>query len=310
MELTLHAFGEILAAMNALTNQPRQVPWSTRLTALFGSGLQSFGWLFFGFGMIFVFVFVGSVDVSSFFKFRGTLENAEGVILSSEKTNYSEGGSGRRSGTRRKGTPIYRHDYTYEVNGVTQQGVSYSKGGALAVGQKVKIEFPQGQPATSRIQGMRTAPFGPGVLFVLIFPLAGLGMVVPGLFSGWRNLVLLTRGELARGRLIEKKKTNTQINKQYVYKLTFQYTDQFGQNHQVETKTHRPEKLEDDTEERLLYDPLRPSRATFVDTLPGAPMVSEEGNVAGVRIKYLLGAILPPIIALLVLVGGMVLKAM
>ncbi len=306
MELTLRAFVEILAAMNVLTNQPREVPWSTRLTALFGSGLQPFGWLFFGFGMIFAFVFVGSADMSSSLKFRGTLEKAEGVIVSSEKTNFSEGGS-RRSG--RRGTPIYRHDYTFQFNDVLHQGVSYSKGSVLTVGQKVQIEFPPGRPATSRIRGMRTAPFGPAVLFVLIFPLAGLGMAVPGLFSGWKRLTMLKRGELARGRLIAKKKTNTQINKQYVYKLMFQYTDQFGQNHQVETKTHRPEKLEDDAEERLLYDPLRPSRAAFVDTLPGAPEISEEGNVAGVRLKSLLGAILPPLIALLVVVGGLVLKA-
>ncbi len=257
--------------------------------------------------MIFAFVFVGSADLSSVFKFRGTLEKAEGVIVSSEKSNYSEGGS-RRGG--RRGTPIYRHDYTFQAGGVTRQGVSYSKGGALTVGRKVQVEFPQGQPGTSRIRGMRTAPFGPVVLFVLIFPLAGLGLAVPGLFSGWKNLTLLKRGELARGRLIEKKKTNTQVNKQYVYKLTFQYTDQFGQPHQVQTKTHRPEKLEDDAEERLLYDPLRPSRAVFVDMLPGAPEISEEGNVAGVRIKSLLGSILPPMIALLVVAGGLVLKAL
>jgi hypothetical protein len=300
----------MLAPVNSLPHQPRHIPWSTRLTALFGSGFQSFGWLFFGFGMIFAFVFVGSVDASSFFKFRGTLEKAEGVIVSSEKSGYSEGGSGRRSGTRRKGTPIYRHDYTYQLNGVTQQGVSYSKGGALTVGQKVQVEFPQGRPATSRIRGMRTAPFGPAVLFVLIFPLAGLGLAVPGLFSGWKNLTLLKRGELARGRLIEKKKTSTQINKQYVYKLTFQYTDQFGQQHQVQTKTHLPAKLEDDAEERLLYDPLRPSRAVFVDTLPGAPEISEEGSVASVRIKSLLGSILPPIIALLVVLGGLILRTL
>lgn len=300
----------MLAPVNAFHHQSRHIPWSTRLTALFGSGFQPFGWLFFGFGMVFVFVFLGSADVSSFFKFRGTLDKAEGVIVSSEQSGYSEGGSRRRSGTRRKGTPIYRHDYTYQINDVLKQGVSYSKGGALTVGQKVQVEFPQGQPATSRIQGMRTAPFGPGVLFVLIFPLAGLGLAVSGLFSGWKNLTLLQRGALARGRLIEKKKTSTQVNKQYVYKLTFQYTDQFGQLHQVQTKTHLPAKLEDDAEERLLYDPLRPSRAVFVDMLPGAPEISEEGNVADVRIKSLLGAILPPPIALLVVAGGLVLKTL
>lgn len=297
----------MLAAVNSFTHQARNIPWSTRLTVLFGNGLQIFGWLFFAFGMVFAFIFVGAADLASTFKFRGSLGKAEEVIVSSGQSGYSEGSSHGRSS--RRGAPIYRHDYTFQSDGVIHLGASYSKGGELPVGQNVRIEFPQGQPEISRIKGMRTAPFGPAVLFVLIFPLVGLAMALPGCFGGWKNYVLLRRGELARGRLIEKKRTNTQVNKRYVYKLTFQYTDQFGQAHQVPTKTHCPEKLEDDAEERLLYDPARPSRAVFVDLLPGTPKISEEGIVAGVSGKWLLAAILPPIVALLVVAIGVTLKA-
>ncbi len=284
---------------------PRHVPWSTRLIVLFGSGFQSIGWLLFGFGMILVFIFGSSADLSSVLAFRGPQETAEGVVVSNEKTGWSEGG--RRRG---RGTPIYQHNYTFQINGVTQRGVSYSKGKALTVGQTVQIEYPKGRPEISRIRGMRTGPLGPKAWLVLIFPLAGLCLAVPGLFGGWRKLSLLTRGGLARGRLIAKEKTTAQVNKAFVYKLTFQYTDSFGQQHQGQTKTHRPEKLEDDAEERLLYDPARPSRPVFVDTLPGAPQISDEGKVAGVSVVRLLGSILPPLIALSVVAGGVVLKGL
>ena len=299
----------MLSAVSLLNHQPRCVPLSTRLTALFGSGFQPFGWLFFGFGMMFTLVFAGNADLSSLLTFRGALGEAEGVIVSSEKSAYSEGGSSRGSGSRRRGTPIYRHDYTFEINGITHLGISYSKGGVLMTGHKVQVEFPHGRPGTSRIKGMRNAPFGPWVLLVLIFPVVGLAFVVPGLTSGWKSCRLLTEGVLAKARLTGKQRTNIQVNKQHVYKLIFQYTDRLGQNHQVETRTHRPEKLEDDSEEQVLYDPLRPARAVLVDALPGAPMISEDEQVEATRLKSVLAAILPPMIALLVVGVAVVLKS-
>ncbi len=260
--------------------------------------------------MIFTIVFAGTADTASIFKFRGKLEQVEGIVVSSERSGYSEGGSRRKHGTgrSRRGTPIYRHDYTFQINGTAYQGVSYSKGGALESGQKIQVEFPQDQPTTSRIKGMRTAPFGTWVLLLSIFPLAGLALAVTGLFLGRKNCSLLARGELARGRLTAKEQTNSHVNRQNVYKLTFQYTDRKGHTHQATTKTHLPEKLEDDAEERLLYDPLHPDRAAFVDMLPATPKISEEGVISSVSTGRVLAAILPPIIAALIVICGLILK--
>lgn len=299
----------MLVAVSLLIHLPRGVPLSTRLTVLFGSGFQPFGWLFFGFGMIFTLVFAGNADLSSMLTFRGALGEAEGVIVSSQKSAYSEGGASHGSGSGRRGTPIYRHDFTFEFDGSTHPGISYSKGGMLPTGHKVQVEFPHGRPGTSRIKGMRNAPFGPWALLVLIFPLVGLALVVPGLASGWKSCRLLTHGVLAKGRLTTKRRTNIQVNKQHVYKLTFQYMDQFGQAHSVETKTHRPEKLEDDFEERLIYDPHRPAQAVMMDALPGTPRISEEEQISDVPLRSVLITVVPPMIAMLVVGLGLILKA-
>jgi len=47
----------------------------------------------------------------------------------------------------------------------------------------------------------------------------------------------------------------------------------------VTAKTHEPEHLQDDAEEPLLYDPIRPSRATLLDHLPGAPRIDDMGQI-------------------------------
>ena len=276
--------------------------------------MQPFGWLFFGVGMIFAFVFAGSADVSSIFKFHCELQQAVGVVTGSERSGFSEGRKSRgvhgsSLGRRRK--PVFAHYYTFETGGENHSGVSYSKNGALEIGQTVKVEFPAHQPEFSRIQGMRRAPLGAEALLVLLFPLVGLCILIPGLCSGWKTYRLLIRGVLAKGRLIGKKKLDAQVDKRFVYKLTFQFTDQERRTHWVDTKTHHPRKLEDDATERLLYDPLSPKRAVFVDMLPGAPDISEDGRrVAGVRLKRVLIAIVPPLLALLVIAFGVILKSL
>jgi hypothetical protein len=47
----------------------------------------------------------------------------------------------------------------------------------------------------------------------------------------------------------------------------------------VAHKTHKTAALEDDNEERLLYDPLKPEVALMVDTLPGLPDFDENGHI-------------------------------
>src|ERR1041385_642528 len=172
--------------MPVVSRSPRAVPLSTRLVVLFGGVLAPFGWFFFGFGMVFVWIFAGNADWSSLISFHGQLETATGKLTSSEQTHFTEGGS-----KHSRGTPVYAYHYKFNFGGADYEGVSYRTGGGSREGASVTVEFPAGDPACSRIRGMRRAPFGLVVAFVFLFPAVGLAVVLPGLWSGWKSVRLL-----------------------------------------------------------------------------------------------------------------------
>ena len=61
-----------------------------------------------------------------------------------------------------------------------------------------------------------------------------------------RAIRLFKNGELTKGKLILKVPTNTKINEQTVYKLTFRFKDKLGNEFSVSDKTHLPDLLEYD----------------------------------------------------------------
>jgi hypothetical protein len=250
-----------------LAPPPRAVPLPLRLQVLFGGILNLFGWIFFGFGMIFFWAFAMNSDLTSFARFRGPLETATGVVVHSYATNASE--------NKRR---IYGHEYAFEYNGRDYQGVSYATGRQIPAGLSAQIEFPAGNPEVSRIQGMRRGMFGPAVVFVVIFPFVGLCFLVFGLRSGLRAAHLLGNGQLAFGTLASKVPTNTRVNNQTVYKLTFDFATDDGRRAQAVARSHQPHRLEDEARECLFYDPARPERAVLFDSLPGSPRITSSGN--------------------------------
>ncbi|MDH4241432.1 MAG: hypothetical protein OEW48_17880, partial [Phycisphaerae bacterium] len=76
-----------------------------------------------------------------------------------------------------------------------------------------------------------------------------------------------------------KEKTKTEVNKKPVYKLTFEFNTPEGTTYEATAKTHDTAKLEDQAEEPLLYDPMRPSYAVMLDDLPGNPRIMENGTI-------------------------------
>src|SRR6266404_9310820 len=194
---------------------PRSVPWSTQLVVLFGGTLSWLGWVFFGFGMIFVWIFADKGDYSSAFVMRGKLDAAAAEITAVENTHFTEGG-----GKHSKGTPVYAYHYRFQNAGRDFEGTSFHKGLTGRNDDAMTVEFPPERPDRSRIRGMRRAMFGPSVGMVFLFPILGLGFILPGLWQGAKNLRLLANGETAQGRLINKVQTNVKVNNRYVYRLT------------------------------------------------------------------------------------------
>jgi hypothetical protein len=126
---------------------------------------------------------------------------------------------------------------------------------------------------------MQRTPVGPFALMTIIFPLVGAGFLIPGLIQGWKGDRLLANGKVAFGTFKLKEATNTRVNGNTVYKVTFDFTTDTGENCQAVTRTYQTERLEDGQQHEVVYDPLTPSYATLVDSLPGSPRIDERGVI-------------------------------
>jgi len=280
----------------ALAQPPRHVPWLVRSQVLFGGFASQFGWLFFGFGLIFVWIFGLNADFGGILFSVGEVGSAEGVVLQVEATGASV-----------NERPVYAYTYTFRVESQEReyQGVSYSTGRQYEPGWPVTVEYLSSRPDFSRILGTRQAAFGPWVLcLVLLFPLIGLVFMLGGFVGGLKGNRLLAQGKVTVGELTSKEPTNTSINNQPVYKLTFAFRADDGGIYEVVSKTHLPQLLEDEVEEQLLYDPRNPANAVMLDNLPGSPDIDEMGYIHVTDLKRgLLPLVLP---GLTVLVHGTV----
>jgi hypothetical protein len=256
----------------------RMVPPTTALAVLFGGFFVQFGAGFFVFGMIFWWVFGAQSDVTSWYHFSGELTQVRGSALAVEDTGISEGGSDSSDGT-----PIYKVSYGFEpLEGGYMRGASYGTGMYIPPGTAVDIEYVKGDPATSRIVGSRRRAIEAWGIFVAIFPGIGLVFMFLGLRGNARALRLLRIGKQARGRMVDKQPTNTKINKQTVYKYTFEYEDEAGTTHRITDKTHETGLVEDEATERLVYNPRKPDEGLLVDLLPGRPTIEPEGRIGWV----------------------------
>ena len=258
-----------------LASPPRVVPWSVRLCILLGGGVSLAGWLVLLVGMVFVWIFGVRTDLPSRYLFRGELGTATAKVTRSRATAFTEGGSRRSRGAR-----VYANEYAFSTpDGKQISGVSYARGAALKPGKEVTVEFPKDEPGLSRIKGMRRGMLSPWAALVFVFPVTGVVLVLVGLRKGAQACGLLADGEMGTGVLVSKEPTAARVNRRTVYRLTFQFDARDGQAYQVVSKTHMPERLEDEEQEQLLYDPLHPSYAVMFDSLPGSPTIDSRGQI-------------------------------
>ena len=251
-----------------LAPAPRRVPPSIRVANAF-NGVSLIGWFLVGFSSIFMWVFVGNADLS-FVTFRGEVAKAAGRVTRVEETNASE-----------NDTKVVATHYEYSVAGNPFNGVAYATGRSKSVGENVEIEYTAADPAKSRIPGFRRAMFSPFVLFVLIFPAVGAGLIYAGLRVGHRRNHALEHGVLTSGKLVEKRATNVRVNNQPVYEFVFEFTARDGRRHQAAVRSNAPAALEDERAEPLLYDPSDPSRVYVLDEAPARPQINEAGELVG-----------------------------
>jgi len=253
----------------AILLPPRTVPLCAWITVLFGGVLQQIGWFFLGFGMIFFYVFGLEADLSGLWMGLMDTRQATGVVTSVEDTNASENDS-----------PVYAVNYRYvAADGKKVESTAYSTGYYPDEGQRVTVDYLRSNPEVSRVEGMRRTVFGPGAVFVVIFPLVGAGLTFFGLLEGIRASRLLGIGRLAFGKLTSVAGTNTTINNRQVMAMTFSFRAHDGATYDVISKTSHPENLDDQAEELILYDPDDPTRGAALDALPGSLRIDQSGMI-------------------------------
>lgn len=282
---------------------PRTIPLSTRLVVTFGGTFARLGWLFGGFGSIFAIIFVGNADFSAFTGFAGKLETASGKVTAVEKTRASEGGNDHTSGT-----PIYLFHYDFTFSGEKFSGFSYKTGGSATVGELVDIEFPSGHPERSRIHGMRRAEFGPGVVFVLVFPLIGLGFIAYCFKAARKNFFLLVHGEYTVAQFISKEATNIEVNSKKVFKVWLEFVTANGSTQRIFIRTSSPEKFEDNELHPLFYDSKKPGQVTLLENIFGGVSLGQTGEIAASGFGKMFGVLWPPALGIAMSVAGILIK--
>ena len=255
--------------------------------------MTQFGAAFFSFGMIFCWIFIGMADVPGTFRFIGSPAIATGTVTRVIETSAKENKS-----------RIYEIEYRFtDSAGAARSGTSYSAYDVPSPGQTVRVEYVAGDPDTNRIEGMRRAEMPIFVIFVVIFPIVGALIGIAGIRAGRRRLRMLYVGRMARGKLVAKEPTNTKINKQTVYKLTFEFTTPDGRVGRVSDKTHETARLEDEAEELLLYNPDNLEEGAAIDALPGGVKMNDAGEITEYSAPRALLLMLLP-------VGGLTLHAL
>lgn len=236
--------------------------------ALCVSGLGLAGWLLLGVSSLFFFSF-GVPELLTDMA-RG---NAGSVVVSGRVAAVSE-----MSMTVDK-TKVRSVSFTWEHEGKKHAGESFRTGEPrVGRGDAVDVLVDPERPETAVIRGMRRTVAPRGVVFIVLFPLAGLALVASGTRSGLRNARLLREGELAKGKLVRQRHTGAEVNEKPVIEYTFSFRTRRGEERTASVSTSEPRAVLDDAEEPLFYDPLDPAHAVLLGALPGDPRIDDAGN--------------------------------
>ncbi len=272
-----------MARVTHLARPPRSVSLPLLLSTVVGGILGVFGWVFFGFGMIFVWIFAAPAHLWSLESY-GPTEVVMGEAVRSRGTNASE-----------NEVEVVEVIYRYTtLDGDTFEGRGFTTGIYYDPQEPLEVRYLRRDPARSAGSPLRDSMFGAGALIVLVFPLFGLIFIVVSGFGGLKTARLLIFGALAHGRRIRREETSTRVNGKPVYKYTFEFRSAGGATYQCEYRTNRADKVEDEAEEALLYDPRRPERATVLDGLVVKWRVTPSGGLESASAFAVISLLLAP----------------
>ncbi|MEM6722452.1 MAG: DUF3592 domain-containing protein [Bacteroidota bacterium] len=267
---------------------PRSINLFTQVTTLTGGLFTQMGWLFFGFGMIFVLVFGMRPTKIAKIVMAGKWEQTTGVVTYGEGTNGSV-----------NEVTVYRFHYEFTQQGRSYNGQCYITGNRFRDGEEVTVLYKPRKPEISKIEGSRLSQF-PLVAGIVtsIFPLIGLIFIIIGTNQNRKALQLLQQGIFTRGTRISKSPTNTTVNEQPVWKYEFAFEDSAGKQHTATCKTHITHLVEDEEQEIILYHPAYPEYNIVFDAIPSGPSIDPEGRLTSAPAIKALTLIVPGLVIL------------
>ena len=245
---------------------PRAIPLKVIL-GLYMSVTVLLGVVFQFTGLGFMFAGNDAADFKTLIHFRANDPVTTGVLI--EKSKSSDYYSKKKNGPRYY---MYIFRYSYAVGLTSYQGVSHAKENDMTSGEIVEVAYVPEKPEMSRIVGMTAGPF---VKAGVSMALAGVAIAVFGSTWGFigfrktrRNIELVRNGLLATGIVTGRIATIMSFNHKRVYNIHFQFNHEDGRTCTGSIKTLAVEQLGEEQDERVLYDPAKPTNATLVDALP------------------------------------------
>lgn len=255
---------------NMRQRPPRHLPAFTRLSILLGGIFVQLGFLFFGIGGS---IFSGMLSISYaryWLSDHGEPVPAQGNLLRVERTS-----------TRVNKEYLYAYCFEYKVEDKTFENCSYDywRDDLQQQGQPVRIMYRSKKPERAYIVGMEEMQMpGWAMLLLGILPGTGLFFIAFGLARNRRSLWLIVNGVFTRGKLVDKRATNMQINRQPVYAYAFEFEVERQGTITARCSTHQTQRVEDESQEIILYDPRNPHRNAVYDAIPVAPVINRRGE--------------------------------
>lgn len=200
------------------------------------------------------------IDFVTPFNFGDDVIQARGTLTEKSGTNVSIDEN-----------VVSAYHFSYSYLGKTYNGVSYTTGNLYKVNDSVPVEIEADDPAIARIEGMDVKPvhfvFS---IFVIMFPLPGLVFLAYTFYKRVPYIHAIRYGIMTRGKFVRMMETGTVINKKTMYDVYFQFNDESGKKYTAIGTTLNTDLVQDEPEERIIYDPDNPSNAVVVDALPAA----------------------------------------
>lgn len=262
MQVTADDIAQLLASA-----PPRKVPARVRHAAHGGRRewlLPLFGLFFAAFGMVFVWLFFPWRLLDDW-RLDSSGHNVPGKIQSVGETNMS---------INDERVIEYVFAYTPEGGG-KRSATCYTTGKRWDEGVEVTVRYLPDRPEVARIDGGRLSRGGAAGMLVVLFPLVGGGVLIWFATDRVRTNRLLENGKVAEMDVLAVDATRMRVNYQTVYKITLSALPETGGEPVVVKRwgTAEVNLLTSHALEKqpifVLYDPRRPKKLIFPETLIG-----------------------------------------